>query len=68
MNPEGAAPVRARQMRDGPFPVHYEPFESPVANVLHPKMRGNPAARVFKDDMEAFGTRRSFRTRRRPIG
>ncbi len=56
MNPEGTARLFTRgMMRDGPFPAHYEPFESPVVNVLAPKVRGNPAARVFKDDMAQFG-------------
>ena len=39
MNPEGVgrifAPLAA--FADGPFPEHYEPIESPVANPLHPK-------------------------------
>ena len=26
------------QMREGPFPEHYEPFESPSPNVLHPEV------------------------------
>ncbi|WP_273942877.1 hypothetical protein, partial [Enterobacter bugandensis] len=47
MNPEGTSRLWVRgMMKDGPFPVHYEPFESPVANVIAPKIRGNPAARV----------------------
>ena len=29
---------------DGPLPAHYEPFESPVDNLLYPKMGANPAA------------------------
>ncbi len=30
MNPEGVSRLFARgMMREGPFPVHYEPFESP---------------------------------------
>ncbi len=34
MNPEGSSRLFTRGlMRDGPFPVHYEPFESPVVNV-----------------------------------
>src|SRR5208283_3538991 len=50
MNAEGTARLFTRaMMRDGPFPAHYEPFESPVVNVVAPKVRGNPAARVFKD-------------------
>ena len=55
MNPEGVSRLFARgMMREGPFPVHYEPFESPVANVIAPKIRGNPVARVFKDDFAQF--------------
>ena len=42
-------------MRDGPFPAYYEPFESPIKNVLAPKIRGNPASRVFADDWQRFG-------------
>ena len=61
MNPEGTARLFTRgMMRDGPFPVHYEPFESPVANLVAPKIRGNPAARIFKGDMEALGTSDKF--------
>ena len=61
MNPEGTARLFARNtMRDGPFPAHYEPFESPVVNVIAPKIRGNPVARVFKNDLEQFGDSREF--------
>jgi formate dehydrogenase major subunit len=61
MNPEGTARLFTRRMmRDGPFPVHYEPFEAPVANVIAPKVRGNPAARVFRGDMEQFGDAKEF--------
>jgi formate dehydrogenase major subunit len=56
MNPEGTARLFTRRMlRDGPFPTHYEPFEAPIANVLAPKVRGNPVARVFRGDLEQFG-------------
>jgi formate dehydrogenase major subunit len=61
MNPEGTARLFTRgMMRDGPFPAHYEPFESPVVNVIAPKVRGNPAARVFRGDMEQFGDAKEF--------
>jgi len=61
MNPEGASRLFTRGlMRDGPFPVHYEPFESPIANPIAPKVRGNPAARVFRGDLEQFGTAKDF--------
>jgi formate dehydrogenase major subunit len=29
---------------DGPMPTHYEPFESPVDNLLYPKVGANPTA------------------------
>jgi len=61
MNAEGTARLFARgTMREGPFPVHYEPFESPIANPINPKIRGNPVARVFKGDMEQFGDAKEF--------
>jgi formate dehydrogenase major subunit len=47
-------------MVDGPFPTHYEPFESPVVNLTAPAIRGNPAARVFKDDLAAFASSSEF--------
>ena len=56
MNPEGVARFfTLGMMRDGPFPEHYEPFEAPVANALHPQVNANPVARVFKSDLEVFG-------------
>jgi formate dehydrogenase major subunit len=60
MNPEGVARFFAKgAMTEGPFPEHYEPFETPLGyNPLHPKepkVTSNPAARVFKDDADAFG-------------
>jgi formate dehydrogenase major subunit len=61
MNDEGVGRLFARdQMVDGPFPEHYEPFESPAVNVLHPKVQSNPAARVFADDRAAFGLAADF--------
>lgn len=51
-------------MAEGPLPEHYEPFESPLENnPMHPTnplARANPAARVFKGDMEAFGKPKDF--------
>lgn len=60
MNPEGVARFFARQnMAEGPFPVHYEPFETPLGyNPLFPDNDlavNNPAARVFADDWKDFG-------------
>jgi len=61
MNAEGTARLFAlRLLREGPFPAHYEPFEAPVANVLAPRIRGNPASRVFKDDALQFADAKDF--------
>jgi len=65
MNPEGVARFFARAgMAEGPFPEHYEPFESPLAtnplNPNQPQAMNNPAARVFAQDREAFGKADKF--------
>ncbi len=62
MQPEGVARLFALDMMaEGPFPEHYEPFETPIGtNPLHPKVVSNPAARVFKDDLAQFGTAKEF--------
>jgi formate dehydrogenase major subunit len=65
MNPEGVARLFAfERLADGPFPEHYEPFESPLdVNPLwpdNPHARANPAARVFKGDLEVFGKAKDF--------
>jgi len=64
MNPEGVARLHAIGMAEGPFPEHYEPFETPLgSNPLHPDNPlaiSNPAARVFKGDLEAFGKKEEF--------
>jgi formate dehydrogenase-N alpha subunit len=62
MQPEGVGRLFALdKMAEGPFPEHYEPFETPIGtNPLHPKVVSNPAARVFKDDRGEFGTSKDF--------
>jgi formate dehydrogenase major subunit len=61
MQQEGVGRLFARgTMAEGPFPEHYEPFESPSENVLHPKVKSNPAARVFARDRADFGTAADF--------
>jgi len=61
MNAEGMARLFSRDMMtEGPFPEHYEPLESPVENVLHPKVNSNPVARVFPDDRASFGNAKDF--------
>jgi formate dehydrogenase major subunit len=34
-------------LKDGPLPVHYEPVESPVPNLLYERIRHTPTARLF---------------------
>ena len=65
MTSEGVARMFAPTgMAEGPLPEHYEPFESPLTNnPMHPnnaKARVNPAARIFKSDMEALGSPDQF--------
>lgn len=61
MNAEGVSRLFTRgMMRDGPFPTHMEPFESPVQNVFNANMRGNPVARVFQGDVDRLGTSEEF--------
>ncbi len=58
MNPEGVGrifgPLAA--FADGPFPEHYEPVESPIANPLHPLQSNNPVAKKFTSDIDKLGT------------
>lgn len=65
MNAEGVARFFARgNMAEGPFPEHYEPFETPLArnplNPDEPRAVSNPAARVFSKDREDFGKAEQF--------
>ncbi len=65
MNAEGVARFFARKgMAEGPFPEHYEPFETPLGyNPLHPdqaRATSNPAARVFEEDLAQMGTADAF--------
>ena len=65
MNQTGRGQLFARdRMNEGPFPEHYEPFETPIdSNPLHPNnplAKNNPGARVFAQDRENFGTSEEF--------
>jgi formate dehydrogenase major subunit len=58
MNPEGVGRlfVPLAPLADGPFPEHYEPIESPIANPLHPKQSNSPVVKKFKTSMDKYGT------------
>ena len=65
MNPEGVARFFARKgMNEGPFPTHYEPFDTPLGyNPMHPKNKtatSSPSARVLPGVWETFGTAEEF--------
>jgi len=58
MLPEGVgrlfAPLGA--FAEGPFPEFYEPYESPVKNVLHPERSVSPVLARFKTADDKYGT------------
>jgi formate dehydrogenase major subunit len=60
MLPEGVAKLFAADFAEGPFPEHYEPAESPVANPMHPEVSSNPAAKIFTSDLDRLGDAAQF--------
>jgi formate dehydrogenase major subunit len=48
MKPDGVSWLFSPAMKDGPFPTHYEPAESPVPNLLYPKQNDSPVVRYFE--------------------
>jgi formate dehydrogenase major subunit len=47
--------------KDGPLPEMYEPVESPVENVLHPKVKHNPMLKYPRvDGRQPIGTAKDF--------
>ncbi len=49
MNNEGVARLFAPGLAEGPFPEHYEAWESPVQNLLS-KQQNNPIAKIWESD------------------
>jgi formate dehydrogenase major subunit len=47
-------------MNDGPFPEHYEPFESPIENPLHPKVSHNPVVKKLNTPADRLGSPQEF--------
>src|SRR6195256_1361920 len=47
MNGEGVGRLFSNGMINGPFPEHYEPVESPVANPLHAAVSASPVAFLY---------------------
>ncbi|HWU40140.1 MAG TPA: molybdopterin-dependent oxidoreductase, partial [Candidatus Acidoferrum sp.] len=48
MVPEGVGRLYALTLKDGPFPEHYEPIESPARNLLS-RVQHNPLVKITKD-------------------
>jgi formate dehydrogenase major subunit len=47
MTAEGMGRLFTNGVADGPFPEHYEPIESPIANPLHPAVSATPVAFLY---------------------
>ncbi len=62
MQPEGVGRLFALdKLADGPFPEHYEPFETPLGtNPLHPNVVSSPVARLFAADAKRMGNHKAF--------
>jgi formate dehydrogenase major subunit len=56
MNAEGVGRLFAPLafFADGPFPEHYEPIESPVANAFHPQQSNNPVVKKFTTEADKY--------------
>ncbi len=52
---EGHARIFGPGLADGPFPEHYEPWESPVHNLLHEGQDCNPVAKIWRSEMDRRG-------------
>lgn len=53
MRPEGVGCIFAAKtsMKDGPFPEHYEPWESPTTNKIN-NQQNNPCVKVWEPDKQ----------------
>jgi formate dehydrogenase major subunit len=63
MTGEGVGRLFSNGMIDGPFPEHYEPVESPVANPLHADVSASPVAFLYDQAAgrpSRFGTPKEF--------
>ncbi|TMG37729.1 MAG: formate dehydrogenase-N subunit alpha [Chloroflexi bacterium] len=47
MNGEGVGRLFSNSMLDGPIPEHYEPYEAPIPNPLHPNVSEDPVAFLY---------------------
>ncbi len=59
MTTEGRGKLFGAGMVDGPFPEHYEPFESPVKNIIS-SVQNDPAIKIWAGKMDLFGKPNEF--------
>lgn len=59
MLPDGKGGLFAAGMAEGPFPEHYEPYESPVPNAFS-SVQLNPAVKIWGGDMNQKGEAADF--------
>ena len=59
MKPEGVARLFGMGLADGPFPEHYEPWESPVNNQMS-GTQNNPAIKIWDSAMDYKGSRDKY--------
>ncbi len=59
MNKDGLSLLFAPTLNDGPFPEHYEPFESPVPNTFS-SQEMNPTAVVIEGEFNKKGDKKDF--------
>jgi len=59
---DGLAQLFSPEVKDGPFPTHYEPAESSVDNLLYPKQDESPTTRYFEGALNviAHGPTKDF--------
>jgi formate dehydrogenase-N alpha subunit len=56
---DGVGGLYAPTLNDGPFPEHYEPFESPIANPFS-SQEINPAIQLFEGEFNKRGFKADF--------
>ncbi len=59
MLPSGHARLFGDPLKDGPFPTHYEPVESPVRNALY-SQQTNPVIKMWAGAMDELGDASKF--------
>jgi len=54
MRVEGVGCLFSKELAEGPFPEHYEPYESPFGNLLA-RQEVNPCAKVWEGEFDKLG-------------